>query len=347
LKYSEIKKTGIKIPEILFGTSALGNLYQDLAEEVKLNIVKECIIHIDGTVVFDSAGKYGAGLALEKLGEKLRALHVPPEKVVISNKLGWMRIPLTSEEPNFEKGVWKNIRHDARQSIGYREILTCWEQGNQLLGRPYTANLVSVHDADEYLLSAEKDRGKENKLFRDILDAYKALHDLKAEGKVKAIGIGAKDWRIIQRIAQHIELDWVMFANSMTIYRHPPELIRFMDELASREIILINSAVFNAGFLTGGNYFDYQHVDENHPAKNKLYTWRNSFYEICQMYNVQPANACIHFGKSHPGVVSIALNTSKPDHVKRNIDAVQEGVPTEFYLEMKNRELIHPDYPYV
>ena len=56
----------------------------------------------DGVAVFDSAGKYGAGLALEVLGKALEELGVPPEKVLISNKLAWKRVPLTTPEPTFE-----------------------------------------------------------------------------------------------------------------------------------------------------------------------------------------------------------------------------------------------------
>ena len=347
MKYTKVKKSDIHIPEIIFGTSALGNLYHVIPEEVKLNIVKECITHLDGDVVFDSAGKYGAGLALEKLGEKLREINISPEKIIISNKLGWLRMELITDEPTFEKGVWMEIDYDARQSISYEGIMECWEQGNRLLGESYTPKLVSVHDPDEYLASAINDNSERKSLYRNILDAYKALHDLKREGKVKAIGVGAKNWKVIQQIAQDIELDWVMLANSMTIYRHPKELLDFMNQLYNDKITIINSAVFNAGFLTGGDFFDYKLVNSNHPEKEKLISWRNSFYEICRNFEILPSNACIHFGMSHPGVVSIALNTSKPEHVKRNIDSVQSIVPVEFYDAMKKKRLIRSDYPYV
>lgn len=347
MKYTEIKESGVKIPEIIFGTSALGNLYKSLNDDVKLNIVKECITHMDGPVVFDSAGKYGAGLALEKLGEKLRELNISTEKVIISNKLGWLQTELTSDEPTFEKGVWINIHNDAYQAIGYEGILACWEQGNQLLGESFSPQLVSVHDPDEYLLSAGNDKSEREKKYNDILQAYKALLDLKLDGKVKAVGVGAKNWKVIQQITQDIKLDWVMFANSLTIYRHPKELLNFMNDLADNNITIINSAVFNAGFLTGGDYFDYKLVNNAHPEKEKLLTWRNKFYKICKDYSVNPANACVQFGMSHPGVVSIALNTSKPEHVKRNIDSVQTLIPGEFYDTMKKEGLIRMDYPYV
>jgi len=41
-----------------------------------------------------------------------------------------------------------------------------------------------------------------------------------------------------------------MIANSMTLHSHPHTLLQYMQELKNRKIQIINSAVFNGGFLT-------------------------------------------------------------------------------------------------
>src|SRR5215207_4508930 len=187
----------IDLPPVIFGTSGLGNLFVALDEQAKLEIVKECVRLSKGKVVFDSAGKYGAGLALETLGKCLKKLNVHPDNVIISNKLAWLRTELKTEEPTFEPGVWKNLKHDAVQKISYDGIMECFEQGNQLLCG-YIPQMVSVHDPDEYLATA-KDKQHADELYKDILDAYRALYDLKQEGKVQAIGVGAKEWRTVKR----------------------------------------------------------------------------------------------------------------------------------------------------
>jgi D-threo-aldose 1-dehydrogenase len=174
---------GLKLPKIVFGTSSLGNLFQALDENIKIEIVNECFRSRMPIVAFDSAGKYGAGLALETLGKCLRHLNIPPENIIISNKLGWYRTDLINGEPTFEPGVWKNLKHDAVQRISYGGILDCFEQGNELL-KGYPAQLVSVHDPDEYLRSASNLRDSQQR-YNDILDAYKALEDLKQQGKVR------------------------------------------------------------------------------------------------------------------------------------------------------------------
>ena len=133
-------KTNINLPSVIFGTSGLGNLFVALEDQAKLNIIKEFVRLSNDKIVFDSAGKYGAGLALEVLGKCLKQLNVRPQDVIISNKLGWVRTELKTEEPTFEPGVWKNLKHDAIQKISYDGIMECFEQGNDLLGGYHSAN---------------------------------------------------------------------------------------------------------------------------------------------------------------------------------------------------------------
>lgn len=345
---TEIRNTGIRIPQIIFGTSALGNLYKVLSDEVKQTIVGESVRQLNTTpVVFDCAGKYGAGLALESLGKCLREEEVATSEVLISNKLGWLRVPLTTAEPQFEKGVWKEIRNDAVQDISYEGILRCWEQGLQLLGGRYTPRMISVHDPDEYLDAASTPMERRTRM-KDILEAYRALQDIKRqEEDSMAIGIGAKNWHVIKEISEQVDLDWVMLANSLTIFSHPPDLLKFIGNLINRNIIIINSAIFHAGFLVGSDYFDYRFVDPHKPENLKLLHWRERFFKICEEFHVESSHACIRFGNSHPGIAALALNTSNPDRIAKNIYEINTPVPVEFFTALKKNGLIDESYEFV
>ena len=70
----------IALPKVIFGTSALGNLYVALEDQIKLEVVTACMQYLSAQkpVVFDCAGKYGAGLALETLGNCLKTSAVKP-----------------------------------------------------------------------------------------------------------------------------------------------------------------------------------------------------------------------------------------------------------------------------
>ena len=339
-------KTGIDCPSVIYGTSFLGNLYRELTEEEKLNLMRGWFSSSEGKVMIDSAGKYGAGLALEVIGRGLELLGIEPGQITISNKLGWYRVPLQTDEPTFEPGAWANLQHDAVQKISYDGILACWQQGCELLGGKYKPELVSVHDPDEYLAAAlgEKDREKR---FNDVLEAYRALFELKEKGEVKAVGVGCKDWLVIRELYPKVKFDWVMFANKFTLYHHPKEMITFLAELAGDGVGIINSAIFNAGFLTGGNYFDYRIADPEKPEDKPLFDWRIKFFAICQTYNIAPGDACLKFALSAPQIAAVALNPSKPERMATNRIILEKDFPSEFWQALKKAGVIDPQYPFL
>jgi D-threo-aldose 1-dehydrogenase len=337
-------KTGLTFPSVVFGSSALGNLFQEYTIESKNQILEEIVNHTAPNTVFDTAGKYGAGLALEVLGEFLADHKIPKENVIITNKLGWQRTELKGKEPTFEPGIWKGLQYDALQKISYDGILQCFERDNELL-RQYVPQLVSVHDPDEYL-EASKSGGEKEKRWDDIISAYEALENLKAEGKVMGIGVGAKDWKTIREIHQQVKLDYVMLANSLTLISHPPELLDFIEVLRKDQVGIINAAVFQSGFLVGENYFDYRVIDPKKPSDQEKIKWREQFFEVSVRHNITPDHACIQFALSVPGVSSVALSANRPELVKRNILASNNKIPGDYWKALMDRELI-PDFKFL
>lgn len=323
-------------PKTIFGTSSLGNLFIELPTATKTALVKAAIDNSETQPIFDSAGKYGAGLALECLASSLTALSVAPNDIKISNKLGWKRVPLTTDEPTFEPGAWINLKHDAVQDISYQGILDCYQQGNELLGQ-YNASIVSIHDPDEYLAAAQNERDKEQRQ-QNIIDAYQALLNLKASGQVESIGVGAKNVSVIDFISDHIQLDWAMFACSLTPYVHKESTLLLLKKLDKQGVKIINSAVFNAGFLLGSDNLDYQKI--SHASHPDAFVWRDKFNAICKQFNVTPAEACVQFSFLFPEVVSVALNSSSPERVKSNLSLSEKIIPMRFWQALQNEKLI-------
>ena len=326
-----------QFPTVIFGTSTLGNLFAAIPHADKLAVVK-AIFETNQNIMFDSAGKYGAGLALEELGLCLDELNIPPENVTISNKLAWKRSKTLAEgeEPTFEPGAWVGLKHDAIQVISYQGMMDCYEEGNALLGK-YHAQLVSVHDPDEYLNAAADATDLAHRR-HNVLEAYRALGDLKKEGKVQSIGVGAKDIAAIDWIADHVQLDWAMLACSITCYTHAQAAQDVLIKLGKQGVDVINSAVFNAGFLIGGKFFDYRELTR--AADPDMFAWRDRFHGLCSEFGVKPTAACVQFGFLFPQIKSIALSTSKPSRVVGNVQLITTEVPKEFWVQMKKAGLI-------
>jgi D-threo-aldose 1-dehydrogenase len=232
------------------------------------------------------------------------------------------------------------------QRIGYDGILECWDESCRLLGDAYRPRLVSVHDPDEYLAAAASADDRRRR-FADVVGAYRALAELKQQGHVLGIGVDAQDWRMIQGIADEVALDWVTLAGSLTVLRHPPELLAFIARLVERDIAIINSGVFHSGFLVGGKYYDGRVVSPERDADRPLFAWRKSFVALCEGHGISPMHACVQFGLSVPGVVAVALNTSHADRIKEQVTAVATPAPPQFWASLKEEGLLAEEYPYV
>jgi D-threo-aldose 1-dehydrogenase len=122
-------------------------------------------------------------------------------------------------------------------------------------------------------------------------------------------------------------------------------VVEFVEQLAQRNITIINSAVFHAGFLTGGRFFDYRVATPENDAT--LFAWRERFLTLCHRHAVSPMIACVQFALSPPGVASVSLNTSRPERIAENVAAVEVEVPPAFWKDAKVGRLIAADYPYV
>lgn len=324
-----LTRDGVEITPVIFGTSCLGNLYRVLPYETKLELA-QAWFRTAAKPTIDSAGKYGAGLALESIGRALRELNVPSDGITISVKLGWRRKPLATPEPTFEPGVWAGLEYDAEQDISYHGIMRCYEEAVELLGGGYAIDLVSVHDPDEFLAGGGT--------VEDILGAYRALFELKKTGRVRGVGIGAKDWRVIRSLYDGIRFDWVMLACAPTVLRHPRELREFMHRLNDDRVGIIDSALFNGGFLTGGSMLDYRKADPVRDAA--LFQKRADYLAVCKEFSLDPAASAVEFGFRQPGVVAVSLNTSDPARIPVNASYAQHHAPAEFWAELIRRKVI-------
>ncbi len=340
-------RLGPALPRVLIGTSALGNLYQVMPDGRRAALVRAALAQAtpEHPVCFDSAGKYGAGLSLETLGRHLREQRADPRSVRISVKLGWRRAPLTTPEPTFEPGAWAGLQHDAVQDISGDGIRRCADEADALLGAPWTPDHLSVHDPDEYLAAAA-DPADADRRWDDVRAAYRTLDGIRRQ-RGTAIGIGAKDDAVIARVAEVVPLDWAMLACVLTIHRHDARVLAVVESLRRGGVPVIASAVFNAGFLTGGAWYDYRRIDLADPADQGLVGWRERFLAACRRFDVPPSAACVRFVLAIPGVVSVALNATTPERIAANQALTEADIPAPFWTALKDAGVIDRAFPYL
>jgi D-threo-aldose 1-dehydrogenase len=171
------------------------------------------------------------------------------------------------------------------------------------------------------------------------------MDELKAAVFVLGAGMVARDLGSLSSLTPSV--DWVVLPGGFTLMRHPADLLASMAELAARQIPVVVSGVFDGGFLVGNNRLDGRVLSTEDPADRSLLTWRTSFAALCHGHGITPAQACIQFALSGPGVAAVMLNSSHPDRVAENTASVERTVPAGFWASMKEEGLLAADYPHV
>ena len=158
------------------------------------------------------------------------------------------------------------------------------------------------------------------------------MFELKARGEVESVGIGSKDWRAIEILwREGVQFDWAMFACQPTLLVHPPELISFVNELKAAGVTLIDSAVFNGGFLIGSDMLDYRKAD---PEKDgSAFAFRERYLDLCRRYGLDPAAPAVEYAY-RLGFDAVALNTASPNRILKNAAYANTKAPEAFWREL-------------
>ena len=200
-----------------------------------------------------------------------------------------------------------------------------WEKSCRLLGSKYQPKLLSICGTNE--------------------STWRTACELKAAGQVLGAGVATRNFGALGSLAP--SPDWIVLLGGFTLMRHSAELVVSMAELAARQIPIIVSGVFDGCFLVGSNRLDGRVLSAEDPADRSLLTWRTAFVALCHGHGITPAQACIQFALSGPGVVAVLLNSSHPDRVAENAGYVQRLVTDLFWASMKEDGLLATDYPLV
>ena len=71
----------------------------------------------------------------------------------------------------------------------------------------------------------------------------------------------------------------------------------------------------------------------------------NSIESICKDYEVPLKAASLQFPLFHPLVTSVIPGVIGKEEVLENIQMIMHPVPKEFWIDLKNKGLLHPEAP--
>ena len=301
-KTVNLKSSGLTIPAICFGTTALGDMPDTYGYSVGEDRARATLNAIfDGPIPFlDTSRNYGMGESEKRIGDAIRARGGLPKGLVISSKL----------DRNMTNGKFDSER--AEQSL---------EESLKALGVS-SIDLLHLHDP-EYasdLNDVTKKGGALDALFR-----------MKEQGLCKAVGIAAGRTDVMMPLLRDYDFDALISHNRFTLLnRQGTEMF----ELAkSRNIAVINAAPYASGILAKGAakapLFAYM------PAGDDIKSRANAIEAACAKYAVPMGAAALQFSMKSPLVASTICGVSSPERVQQTIDWANFEIPEALWKELE------------
>ncbi len=331
-------RSNLEVTEIGFGSAPLGDLYTRLDDATAIETVSAALRQ--GVTLFDTSPHYGNGLAEHRCGTALR--RVARESFVLSTKVGrWMNprgVKGSSKGGTVSPGFAGGFPHAATFDYSYDGTMRSLDQSMLRLGVD-AIDVVLIHDVDVWTHG----RDDIERRFREAMEgAHRALAQLRAEGVVKAIGVGLNEAGMCARFAREGDFDTMLLAGRYSLLEQPA-LAEFLPLALEKKIGVMLGGVFNSGILATG------------PVAGARYNYRIAPPEIvarveridrvCRAHGIALADAALRFPLGHPAVSSIVLGAVTAHEVERNVASLGKTIPSALWRDLKGEGLLADDVP--
>lgn len=330
--------TELEVSTLGVGGTGFGNMYQAMTEDEAARVVHQAVAA--GLNYFDTAPLYGQGLSETRLGGAFQALS--RRDFLVSTKVGWTLQALASGEapPALFPGA-----PPAKLAMDYspQGIRDCIEGSLERLQLDHI-DILLMHDPDEgqSVTTGAAFQDAYSHFDEAMENAYPILDDLRAQGTVKAIGLGMNQWQMLARFAEAGQFDCFLLAGRYTLLEQEP-LQEFLPLCQAKGCSVIIGGPFNSGILATGATDDARYDYE--PAPPAVMQKVKGMNAMCIRHGITLQAAALQFPLGHSAVASVIPGMRSLAELETNLANMAMDIPSDFWAELKARELIDPDSP--
>ncbi|MGH7919110.1 MAG: aldo/keto reductase [Candidatus Dormibacteraceae bacterium] len=327
----------LHLTQLGFGGAGIGNLGGPVSDRQAREAMTAA--WQAGVRYFDTAPWYGIGLSEHRVGAFLRGQ--PRQEYVLSTKVGRLLKPWPARYgPRRGPEPWVDpLDFEVRFDYSYGGIVRAWEDSLQRLGLPAVDMLV-VHDLDHGY--HHPDGVYQARLGELSNGGFDALRDLRAAGKVSAIGAGVNVPGTITDILDRFAVDFFLVAGPYTLVEQQildTELARAAE--AGAKIVI--GAAYRSGLLaTGSRGLSAARRSQLGP---ELIERADRLEALCLRHGVPLAAAALQFPLAHPAVVSLLAGGLDADQVRQSATWLATRIPDQLWVELKERGLLPANAP--
>ncbi|UTF59157.1 aldo/keto reductase [Gilvimarinus sp. DA14] len=325
--------TCVYLPPFAMGAAPLGNLYREVAEQQAQQAVHSALAL--GFNYIDTAPHYGFGLSERRLGRALSGAKQP----VLSTKVGRVLEPIAAAERaplRFGFAATPDLKPVFDYSYG--GVMRSFNESLQRLSVE-RVELVFAHDLGE-LTHAEQHEQR----WREFCEGgMRALEELKAAGRIGAIGLGVNEVAVCERALDELAVDVFLLAGRYTLLEQTP-LDSLLPRCAQAGVSVIAAGPFNSGILAADLTADVLHYNYA-PAPEAIVQKVRQLRSVCDDYAVPVQAAALQFPAAHPQVVSVLAGFASAAEVEQARVWIDTDIPASFWRALKAGGLLHPQAP--
>jgi D-threo-aldose 1-dehydrogenase len=331
----KLGSTDVEVTEVGFGGAPIGDLFVRVPEDQAQATLAAA--WEGGIRYYDTAPYYGYGKSEHRVGHFLR--QQPRAEFVLSTKIGRVLTP-TRDPASFDPGGWiGGLPFDFHYDYGYDGVMRSWEDSQQRLGLP-SIDLLLIHDLDGFFWDTEQKLSAHEQQLR--ASGWRALEQLKRDGRIRAIGAGINKSTAVRRILDLVDVDFFIVAMPYTLLDQGVLDDEF-PRCQERGVGVVIGSPFASGILVTGPVEGARYAYS--PASPEILEKTRRIQAVCERHDVALPCAAIHFALAHPSVAAIIPGGMEPDHVRQNLAWRQQAVPADLWTELKGEGLIRQDAP--
>jgi len=321
-------RTPLRVTVLGLGTGTLGGHRVPVTRDEAEAVIRAA--WSSGVRYFDTAPFYGFGKACRIVGDALREL--PRDDWVLSTKAGRLL------RPQRDTGASGALRHplpfDDVFDYSYDGVMRSFEDSLQRLGLA-RIDILYVHDIGARQ-HGEEAHPQIMRTFRD--GGYRALEKLRADGDIRAIGIGVNEREVLLEAIEWGDWNVFLLAGRYTLLEQTS-----LDDLLPRclrsGVSVVIGAPFNTGILAGRDTWNYR------PAPPEIVGRVNMIKTICDSHDVPLVAAALQFPLAHPAVAAVLPGPRNVDEFETNAQLLQYPIPSALWTDLRSANLLHPDAP--
>jgi D-threo-aldose 1-dehydrogenase len=309
-------------------------LYRPVADDDAVDVVRHAWDL--GIRYFDVAPLYGYGAGERRLGRALADR--PRDEFVVSTKVGRLVRRIRDVPAGAELDAQAlGDRHDAYYAdVGDRRIVFDYSADGVRRSLAESLDRLGLDRVDILLI-----HDPDNHWEQAVADAYPALHRLRAEGVIGAIGVGMNQSAMLARFVRETDVDLVLVAGRYSLLDQAA-LDDLLPVCRARGVSVLVAGVMNSGVLARprpGAAYDYR------PAPPETIARARRIEEICDQHGVPARAAAIQFPFAHPAVAGLVIGVRTIEHLEDYPRFLGLPIPASLWAELRAHGLLREDAP--